>query len=902
MPVSSPPAVAGSSTRIVCPRAATSVAKPPRQRGHDLERHQPRPPRPGSARRPPRAPPRRASQPWRGGHRAPAVAQPRGERRASAAARTSASASAPCVAARAPCSALSPSARKVAEDVEVRDDRGQPGGQRLEHREAEALLRRGQGEEVGGAVEALELGVGHRAEHAHRAVEVELLAQRVEAVDLVAVVEQRRAAGHEQDGAALGQRARGRRRRRRSSVSDPLRGSMPPTVRIASSVAEAGRVARGGALAGVARRAEALGVDAVGDELGLDAELVAQPRDPRRRDARATRSGAAIERSWQAMSDGERKSSTWWTVRTTASTTPSSRSVERRVGRDAVLGVDDVEAAVAQRLAQAVGVGVDQRADALVEGRVGRRRGRRRAPAPAARGRSRSPGGPIANSSTSWPRSASAPATDERVHDAAARAHGVGEHRDPQRDSALARAAARRRRWTARRSRPRRAASPPGARRPAGRRRCRTRAPPPRRRSATRATAPAPARAAGSACAPWPQTTSSSTQPCARRRPRASSSSRRDAEVDHRVRAALRVALGPEVEDHVAVAVDRLGLGRHRRRAAARARRTPRGRASRRRTGRGRAPAPRAARVAVVVGAARRRAGRGERRGLERRVHLPAVDARRPSPRARRRRACPSGTAPASASTRLGRLGHEQQRLGLRRRAASIARPWRTIDPADLGRQVAPADADDVRHAAAGGVDQAGDLLRAGARRGDDARPARGARRWRSRGRRRPSIAVPHSGPITSSPRSAAAALERDLVLDRRRGRRRGRRAGRASARGAPRASRTRPAPRRARRWRRVEPRRSVRGAAPGRRRRRAPRAAAGEQPLRPRPATASPRPSSPSTAMTTSPGPASALGARAPPARSRLAGVPIATSHAAHAVAARAAPRAMPISRTLSA
>jgi len=34
-----------------------------------------------------------------------------------------------------------------------------------------------------------------------------------------------------------------------------------------------------------------------------------------------------MECSWQAMSEGERKSSTWWTVRTTASMTPSPRSV-----------------------------------------------------------------------------------------------------------------------------------------------------------------------------------------------------------------------------------------------------------------------------------------------------------------------------------------------------------------------------------------------------------------------------------------------------------------------------------------------------------------------------------------------------------------------------------------------
>ena len=48
-----------------------------------------------------------------------------------------------------------------------------------------------------------------------------------------------------------------------------------------------------------------------------------------------------------------------------------------------------------------------------------------------------------------------------------------------------------------------------------------------------------------------------------------------------------------------------------------------------------------------------------------------------------------------------------------------------------------------------------------------------------------------------------AAALERDLVGDARRGRRTGRRAARGSARGAPRASRIRRGPRRGRRWRR---------------------------------------------------------------------------------------------------
>ena len=39
----------------------------------------------------------------------------------------------------------------------------------------------------------------------------------------------------------------------------------------------------------------------------------------------STRSGSTIERSWQATSDGDVKSSTWWTVRSTWSITPSSR-------------------------------------------------------------------------------------------------------------------------------------------------------------------------------------------------------------------------------------------------------------------------------------------------------------------------------------------------------------------------------------------------------------------------------------------------------------------------------------------------------------------------------------------------------------------------------------------------
>ena len=70
------------------------------------------------------------------------------------------------------------------------------------------------------------------------------------------------------------------------------------------------------------------------------------------------------------------------------------------------------------------------------------------------------------------------------------------------------------------------------------------------------------------------------------------------------------------------------------------------------------------------------------------------------------------------------RLGDEQQRLGLVVGGEHVHR-LAEHDPADVGRQVAPADADDLRDADAGGVEQAGRLLRAGARGGDDADRAR---------------------------------------------------------------------------------------------------------------------------------------------------------------------------------
>ena len=85
---------------------------------------------------------------------------------------------------------------------------------------------------------------------------------------------------------------------------------------------------------------------------------------------------------------------------------------QRRVGRDAVLGVDDVVAA--RRAAARAGPRCRRRSSRRCARRTARRgrRGRRRAPARAGARKKPVPGGPIANSSTSWPRAASAPATE----------------------------------------------------------------------------------------------------------------------------------------------------------------------------------------------------------------------------------------------------------------------------------------------------------------------------------------------------------------------------------------------------------------------------------------------------------------------------------------------------------
>ena len=285
----------------------------------------------------------------------------------------------------------------------------------------------------------------------------------------------------------------------------------------------------------------------------------------------------------------------------------------------------------------------------------------------------------------------------------------------------------------------------------------------------------------------------------------------------------------------------------------------------------------------------RRRASGGSRTAPRRRPSRRTP--RPPACRARRRRRAPDDLG-------RGRLRDEQQRLRLVVGGEQLHR-LAEHDPADLRGQVAPADADDLRHADAGAVEQHRRLLGARAGRGDD-----------------PDRAAPHDvrepEPDAAEHRRAAArthheqamvgaaALELDLVggrhvvgeqehvqslgqravglehgvLARHRDQRhvvaaepraRRREASAAAPPGAPRRRRRRP---------------------------RGPRSA-------PSSAASGPPPSA-STAITTSPGAASAFAPSAASA-SRFAGVPISDLARAHV---RRAPRtrcATFISRTLS-
>ena len=82
----------------------------------------------------------------------------------------------------------------------------QAGGQRLQRGQAEPLLDRREREDIRGAEQALQLVGLQRAQPAHVAGQVELFDARLEAVELVAIVEQGHAAGDQQQRVAVGER------------------------------------------------------------------------------------------------------------------------------------------------------------------------------------------------------------------------------------------------------------------------------------------------------------------------------------------------------------------------------------------------------------------------------------------------------------------------------------------------------------------------------------------------------------------------------------------------------------------------------------------------------------------------------------------------------------------------
>ena len=347
-------------------------------------------------------------------------------------------------------------------------------------------------------------------------------------------------------------------------------------------------------------------------------------------------------------------------------------------------------------------------------------------------------------------------------------------------------------------------------------------------------------------------------------------------EVDHRVRAALRVLLLAEVEDR----------GDPRRGSSA-----PRGRASRRRTGRAASPP----RGSVVV--ARRASGStpAAASAPASSVGWTSNGASPPSQptNAATTRLPPTSTSPSAATASgVGRLGDQQQRLGRRRRPRAAASPRRNMIPptsADRSRPPTPTMCDtptparSSRHAASWAPVPAAATMPTGPGADDVGEPEPDAAEHR-----RAAL-----GAHDQQAALGAAALERDLVGDATRGRRTGRRACPRSARGAPRARRTRRAPRSARRSRRRAPRQRARRLALRRGAAASPAAASG----RPRPRRARRLPA-PSTAITTSAGRvASHAERRAPPGWPAF---PSPTSHARHAVA-RAHVCATFISRTLS-
>ena len=202
----------------------------------------------------------------------------------------------------------------------------------------------------------------------------------------------------------------------------------------------------------------------------------------------------------------------------------------------------------------------------------------------------------------------------------------------------------------------------------------------------------------------------------------------------------------------------------------------PRARASRRRTGRARAgraspgghaprascPGPRPVPPAGASGPRRRDTRRPRAWGGPR-----TAPRRRPSPRTPRPRACRRCRRRPSARTASASGGLEtSSSVSVSSSAASSSMPWRNMIPPTSRRQVATADADDLRDAGAGAVEQHARLLRAGAGGGHDPdRPAAHDVREAEpdTAEHRGAALGPHDEP----PALGAAPLERDLVLDR---------------------------------------------------------------------------------------------------------------------------------------
>ena len=362
------------------------------------------------------------------------------------------------------------------EDVEVRHDRGQPGGQRLEDGEAEALLRRGQGEDVGGAVEALELasltGPSTRRSPSRPSSPRGRGSGRSRRGSRTASRRRRRAARGggraaraRGGGEALEQRQRALARLDPADREDRERAVRPAASRAAarSAASRAGgsgrgrrrcrrarprrRTRRGAARSTAARRTDAVGLgdraDLAGDERrGAEVVDVVDGADH------------GVDHALVAQR-------------------------ERGVGRDAVLGVDDVEAAVAQqrragprgRRRSARGCARRRRARAATcrTSRTGTGgRGRRGARSASAKARPRGHGRQRLGQR-------------QRVLHPAPGLDRVGEHRDPH---PTRRGEPRRGGVGGREARRRRPGRPPGGSRPEGRRRSRTAHDHPLRRAA----------------------------------------------------------------------------------------------------------------------------------------------------------------------------------------------------------------------------------------------------------------------------------------------------------------------------------------------------------------------------------------------------------------------------------